>query len=164
MPALLNQFKTDLKKQGLSLTEPRLLLFKILGLKQALTINQIVLKASPKIDRATVYRNIKLFERLGIVQRIQIGFKYRLELSDRYLNHHHHLTCRSCQQTVDLNEDKILEERLSQLTTSAGWQMDSHHLEIQGLCPACLIKLRDRSSSSGSGRSYGSLTLPNYKD
>lgn len=89
------------------------------------------------IDRASVYRTIQLFERLGIVQRLQVGWKYKLELTDVFHQHHHHATCVRCGKTTLLPEDAALEKRLKTITKNSSFLLQSHQLELSGLCPAC---------------------------
>lgn len=131
------KFKNVLKHQGYSLTRPRLAVFKALQDKEPQTMADIVKACAAKADRASVYRTVALFERLGIVQRLQIGWKYRLELSDTFHHHHHHLTCSRCGAVIPLPEDRQLEARLHTLARSQDFIMNGHQLEIQGLCSKC---------------------------
>jgi len=133
----LQQFKTTLKAGGQSLTAARLAVFQALQDKEPQTVREIITACMGQADRASVYRTITLFERLGIVQRLQIGWKYKLELSDAYHHHHHHLTCRRCGTTLALPEDAELETRLRLLAARQHFKMQDHQLEIQGLCRNC---------------------------
>ncbi len=134
----LEQFKKTLKARSQSLTRTRLAVFKALQDKEPQTMREVVAACSGEVDRASVYRTIALFERLGIVQRLQIGWKYKLELSDAFHHHHHHLTCMKCGRTIPLPEDRQLEARLHTLSRSQDFIMKGHQLEIQGLCANCL--------------------------
>lgn len=130
------EFKKSLKDHGQSLTKPRLLVFEALQDQEPQTMHEIVAR-SLQVDRASVYRTIALFERMGIVQRLQIGWKYKLELSDTFHHHHHHLTCRGCGKTIPISEDNELELRLKTLAAAQNFTMQGHQLEIQGLCQNC---------------------------
>jgi len=88
------------------------------------------------IDRASVYRTIDLFEKLGIVQRLNTGWKYKLELTDKFAEHHHHLTCTRCGQTIAMNEAE-LEAVIERLSAAHDFLPTSHQMEIQGLCRQC---------------------------
>lgn len=125
-----------LKKHHVSLTKPRKHIYEVLGRSEPLTMQELI-AALPQIDKTTVYRTIELFETLGIVQRLQIGWKYKLELSNAYQDHHHHITCVSCGQTVALPENDVIEEQLLTLARQAGFTPQDHQLEVRGLCPAC---------------------------
>lgn len=137
MPNPLEQFKTTLKTQAYSLTKTRQLVFSALQDKEPQTMREVVAACAGQADRASVYRAISLFEKLGIAQRLQIGWKYKLELSDRFHHHHHHLTCMECGRTFALPADISLEQRLKLLAKRQNFQMRGHQLEIQGVCQSC---------------------------
>jgi Fur family ferric uptake transcriptional regulator len=133
----LQQFSTTLKASKQSLTKSRLAVFGALQDKEPQTMREVVEACKGRVDRASVYRTIALFEKLGIVQRLQIGWKYKLELSDAFHHHHHHLTCLKCGRTIPLPEDRQLEARLHGLARAQNFVMQGHQLEIQGLCAGC---------------------------
>lgn len=88
------------------------------------------------VDRASVYRAVDLFEKLSIVQRLNTGWKYKIELTDKFTHHHHHLTCTKCQATIAMNELQ-LEHFIDQIAHAHGFEPESHQIEIQGLCKSC---------------------------
>lgn len=134
----LEQLKITLKQHGQSLTKPRQVVFAALQGQEPQTMQQLVTACQGQIDRATVYRTTALFEQLGIIQRLQIGWKYQLELSDAFHHHHHHLTCLRCGTTIPFSEDTELEDKLKVIAKANNFQMSEHQLEIQGLCQNCL--------------------------
>ena len=130
------QLLAVLRRAKRSLTKPRLTVFQALQQPEPLPMRQLIAKCGA-IDRASVYRTIALFEQLGIVQRLTIGWKYKLELSDRFQAHHHHLICKTCGAIISLPEDKTLEYWVQRVTGSYHYSLLSHQLEIRGLCPNC---------------------------
>lgn len=92
--------------------------------------------AKGKMDRASVYRTVELFERLGIIRRINIGWKYKLELSDAFADHHHHLTCLGCQTIIPINE-QTLEQFVDTIAAAHRFLPTEHQIEIQGYCHTC---------------------------
>jgi Fur family ferric uptake transcriptional regulator len=94
----------------------------------------------PEIDRASIYRTIELFLRLGIVERIQIGWKYKIELSAAYSHHHHHMTCISCGEVLSFEENHDLERVLDDIASHSTFRPTSHQIEIRGYCKNCQIK------------------------
>jgi Fe2+ or Zn2+ uptake regulation protein len=132
-----SQLQQRLKGQGYSLTFARRTVFAGLLARETQTLGELI-KACWQIDRVTVYRTVALFERLGIIQRRPIGWRYQIELSDAFSHHHHHLACKHCGQIIPLAADDLLEDRLKALAKSHGFMMDDHQLEIQGLCNNCL--------------------------
>lgn len=136
------QFKAVLKQHRQSLTRSRQIIFQALQDKEPQTMTEIVAACQSRVDRASVYRTISLFEHLGIVQRLQIGWKYKLELSDTFHRHHHHLTCRQCGTTFALSEDFQLERLLEAVAAAQGFMMQDHQLEMQGVCRACQVSTK----------------------
>ena len=129
-----------LKKHGLSATTQRRQVFEALQYKEPQSMHELWLACRQQLDRATLYRSITLFEQLGIVQRLQIGWKYKLELSNAFQPHHHHFSCRQCAAIIPLPEDNQLEDRLNQLAEAASFQPEDHQIEIRGLCQKCQAK------------------------
>lgn len=130
------QFKKLLKTNGHFLTKPRTLLFGILQHHTTLSIQQLI-KQLDKHDQATVYRNIELFEKLGIINRLRLGWKSKLELSDMFKHHHHHLTCLHCGKVIVLKDDKLIEKEIAKIGRSLAFKITDHQLEIRGLCKSC---------------------------
>lgn len=130
---------TLLKDNGLSVTKQRLFVFELLEDREPLTMYELYDLAKGKLDRASLYRIITVFEKLGIVQRINIGWKYKIELSDKFSEHHHHLTCLKCHKVIPISEDE-LESFISGLTVSHKFTPVEHQIEVQGYCENCVTK------------------------
>jgi Fe2+ or Zn2+ uptake regulation protein len=114
-------------------------LFKLLQDRNSLTIEQL-LTLLPRQNNATVYRNIKVFEELGVVNRLQLGWHSKLELSDLFRHHHHHMSCTNCGKVIVLKEDPVIENQIASLGQDQGFRPSDHQLEIRGLCPTCQQK------------------------
>jgi Fe2+ or Zn2+ uptake regulation protein len=133
------QFRKLLKSNGHFITKPRLRLFALLQKHNEMTIKQLITLLD-RHDQATVYRNILVFEELGIINRLRLGWQSKLELSDLLHEHHHHATCNDCGKTISLPEDPALEKHIYNLSTGTGFSIATHTLEIRGLCASCQIK------------------------
>jgi Fur family ferric uptake transcriptional regulator len=132
-------FKELLKSNGQSVTKARLSVFEVLLGQEPLAMHELVKRAG-QIDRASVYRAVDLFERLGIAQRLNTGWKYKLELTDKFAEHHHHLTCVHCGRTIAMNESE-LEDLITKLAAAHHFTPKAHQIEIQGLCAECQTRL-----------------------
>lgn len=130
--------KAILKDNGSSLTRTRQLIFDLLLNQEPQTMQVLASRAKGQIDRATVYRTVELFERLGIASRLSIGWKYKVELSDVFSGHHHHMHCTNCSKILDLPGNPMLETMIDTLAMKADFSPRGHQLEIYGLCPACV--------------------------
>ena len=138
MSSYTEAFTDYLQQAGYSLTEPRLSVFRALQSSAPLTMHELVGRCLD-VDRATVYRTVGLFEELGILQRLQAGWKYRLELTGVFHEHHHHATCLQCGVSIPLPEDERLEHELQRLADEYGFHMQRHQLELQGVCTSCAL-------------------------
>ena len=130
-----DNLKTLLASFGYSVTKPRLRVFEALLGHESLSMHDLLHRLDT-IDRASAYRTVELFERLGIVQRINTGWKYKLELSDKFAKHHHHLTCTQCGRTIAMNENE-LEQLITRMAQAHHFKPSAHQIEIQGLCQNC---------------------------
>ncbi len=129
--------KALLKKKGASLTKPRKTVFDLLLNQKPQSTQVLVERAKDKVDRATVYRTLQLFEKLGIVQRLNIGWKYKYELSDIFQGHHHHFHCTNCGTTFSLEPNSMLETMIDTVAAKSEFAPRGHQLEVYGLCPSC---------------------------
>lgn len=136
MSVELKRFRDLLKKNGCFETRQRTELFKYLQLSPAVTISKLI-NDLPTQDQATVYRNIKLFEQLGIINRLQLGWNSKLELSNQFHDHHHHMTCVNCGKVIAWEEDPSIELRIQTLALKLGFMPQDHQLEVRGLCSDC---------------------------
>jgi Fur family ferric uptake transcriptional regulator len=115
---------------------PRMRMFGMLQNNPALTLKELI-KLVKKHDQVTVYRNIELFEKLGIINRLRLGWHTKIELSDIFQHHHHHIACINCGKVWALKEDKLIEQQIKILAQSKQFKTIDHQLEIRGLCAKC---------------------------
>jgi Fur family ferric uptake transcriptional regulator len=102
------------------------------------TIDQLthsVREAAPGIGGVTVYRTLKLLERLGYAKELDFGEgarRYESNLSP----HHDHLVCRQCGTVIEF-EDREIENLQDLVTRRHGFLPTAHRLEIYGFCKKC---------------------------
>jgi len=135
MSSVQDTFRELLKQACYSLTVARTAVFEALLNQEPQSMRTLVARL-PQIDRASVYRTVDLFERLGIAQRLYTGWKYTIELTDKFTAHHHHLTCTNCGKTIAMEEDE-LETFIEQIARRHGLVPSAHQIEIQGVCLEC---------------------------
>lgn len=127
---------TILRENGLNITRQRLLVFEALVGSEPITMYELYDCLRNQLDRASLYRIVTAYEKLGIVSRINIGWKYKIELSDKYSEHHHHLTCIKCGRIIPISETE-LETFIHTLATSHNFYPTEHQIEVQGYCEKC---------------------------
>jgi Fur family ferric uptake transcriptional regulator len=131
-------FKETLLRRKLRLTSERLALFRILkDIRVPYSLKELLELTANEMDTATVYRNLDLFEKLGITTRIYDGWKYKVELSDVYNEHHHHMTCSNCGVIIPFEETNNFQRELKALEVEYNFSIESHTLELKGLCKDC---------------------------
>lgn len=131
-------FKKILRDHGFSTTKARSHVFGLLlSSPEPQTMNQLINASKNEIDRVSVYRTIELYEKLGIAQRINIGWKYKIELSDAFLDHHHHMTCLECGRIVAIKDHHEFEVMVEKMGQANGFVLKHHQLEMQGYCDQC---------------------------
>lgn len=131
-------FEATLQKHNKSLTSERREVFKTLDAASSpLTMGALASALNGIVDRSTVYRTIELFESLNICRRVYTGWKYRVELSDRFSSHHHHITCTNCGRIVSFEETPSLEAEIAAVSQRYGFTVSDHTFELRGLCSSC---------------------------
>jgi Fur family ferric uptake transcriptional regulator len=89
------------------------------------------------VGLASIYRALELLDRLGLVQRFDVGEGVgRYEAALPGGDHHHHLVCDSC-GTVEPFEDDTLEDAIHGLSGKTDFAIAAHDVTLHGECPAC---------------------------
>jgi Fur family ferric uptake transcriptional regulator len=128
-----------LKDSGFSMTAARQVVCELLWQQEPQSMGELAKRSQGRIDRASLYRTIGLYEKLGIVQRIYIGWKYKVELSDLLSHHHHHISCLGCGKLVAIKDEDDIEAFIARLAAKHGFTPKSHQLEIRGYCETCQL-------------------------
>lgn len=136
---MIDRFKEILRDSGNSYTLPRQAVFEQLVREGPTTSTRLAKACAPTIDRATTYRTITLFERLGVVNRIWHGFKSQIELSEIFTPHHHHAACQHCGASIDI-VDAELEKMLNRIAREHSFLALGHVIELTGYCEKCQLK------------------------
>lgn len=132
------QFKERLRTGGERVTSPRLLIFRALLRKTPLTTVKLVGSlAASGIDPATIYRNLTLFRRLGVIQDVVAGGQRLVELTEDFGSHHHHFWCTNCGRLQDFDHPEV-ERYVQRVASELGIKINGHQLELSGLCTQCL--------------------------
>lgn len=103
--------------------------------RSAQEIHALLAEQGENVGLATVYRTLQRLADAGEVDvlRTEDGEAAYRRCSD---THHHHLVCRSCGATVEV-EGPAVERWTEAIAREHGYADISHTLEIFGTCPAC---------------------------
>jgi Fur family transcriptional regulator, ferric uptake regulator len=127
-----------LKNNGYSVTTARQLVFSMLkSHNHPVTMNELIRKLTGKVNRASVYRVVAVFEETRVLNRVQLGWKYKLELSDKFQYHHHHLSCSVCGTIESFQETPELLVEMKKISYSLEYELQNHTLELTGVCKNC---------------------------
>ncbi len=95
---------------------------------------QIVRERLPRISLGTVYRNLEILSRQGMIQKLEVGgTEMRF---DGATHNHYHLRCLHCGRVDDLDMEVVagLEQRAGEISD---YDIIGHRLEFVGICPQC---------------------------
>ncbi len=103
-----------------------------IGVEEILRLGQ---KEVSSLNRATVYRNLKLLLEDGLIQKIvhpALGILY--ERTGKA--HHHYFQCRSCNRAFELPGCVINQ---SGAVVPKGFIVEDHEVFLFGVCPSCVV-------------------------
>lgn len=92
------------------------------------------------INLSTVYRTLDKLTTKGILLKTlrQDGISY-YQINDN--THKHYLVCNRCKEVIAIDKCSFnLEEK--EIEKSTGYQITGHNIEITGICPKCINKLK----------------------
>jgi Fur family ferric uptake transcriptional regulator len=91
------------------------------------------------ISRSTVYRTLDTLKQMQLVSELDShSGTATFEWTDREEPRHHHLVCRGCGGTVEL-ELPALAAIEAEIERTTGFDPDIRHLGITGLCEQCRL-------------------------
>src|SRR5699024_1212618 len=103
-------------------------------------VDEFMHQLYPKISINKIYRTIRVFNRVGIVEMQTrqgvLQVKYQCDF-DHF--HHHHFICTNCGKVRELDECPM-EQFERQLP---GCRITGHRFEIYGICDECMQKFKN---------------------
>ncbi len=128
-----------LRAHGYKLTPQRLAVLQVIQEgDEHLTPAQVLERGCtiyPGLGFTTVYRTLDLLSELGFVRRVHLGGGCHAYARVEEINGHH-LVCQGCHRVVDF-PCFGLSELTEEMGRRTGFIVESHLLELVGLCPTC---------------------------
>jgi Fur family transcriptional regulator, stress-responsive regulator len=137
-----------LRRYGVQVTAQRLAVLRAVSDRPHCTAEDVagtVRAEIGAISRQAVYDALEILAEKGLIRRIQpAGSPARYE--DRVGDNHHHVICRTCGKTADVD---CAVGRTPCLTAAdnSGYQIDEAEVIYWGTCPKCLAKKLRRPRS-----------------
>lgn len=136
----LENFKEHVSKLGFKNSVQKDYILKMLYFSgEHLTAEEITYNIKNKynidIGIATVYRTMKFFEEMNIIESLDIGDgvkRYELSLS----LHHDHLVCTSCSKIIEFT-DPFIEKQQEKVASNYNFDLKDHTMTIYGICENC---------------------------
>lgn len=134
------RLREHLRQRRLRLTPERLSLLRaVLSQGGHFDADQITARLSRgrhPVSRATVYRNLILFEDCGILRKSIVGLGRGLYEAAIGRAPHDHLVCTECGR-IDEFEDPRIDAAQSGLARTTGFRLLGRVYEVVGICPSC---------------------------
>jgi Fur family ferric uptake transcriptional regulator len=112
-------------------------------------VYSLVKRRLPRVSLATVYRNLDLLTQAGMIQTVELGGCPRRY--DGWTEDHIHVRCVECGRVEDVR-DGIIGRARDRAAKISGYNIDGHHIEFTGYCPACNKKAGRSSAKTGNER------------
>ena len=131
--------KEDITKRfqlaGLKMTEQRKIIAQVLedssDHPDVEKVHSRALKIDPTISIATIYRTVKLFEEIGIIEKLEFkDGKARYEDAKR--DHHDHLIDINSGEVIEF-VDKEIEKLQEKIANKLNYKLLGHKLELYGV-------------------------------
>ena len=132
---------------GYRLTQPRRAMARLIGAHDGHFTAEELLAASRRerlgVGRATVFRSLDILTELGLIERLDLPTGEHAFVACES-THHHHVVCSNCGRSTDAGDSGIAAV-LDEVARRSGYRIESHRLELFGLCPSCQVARTRRS-------------------
>lgn len=138
MSSTLNEAVEKLKSSGVRITPQRHAILEYLIESMSHPTADEIYKALeskfPNMSVATVYNNLRVFKKVGLVNEMTYG-----DSSSRFdfvTTNHYHIICEKCGDIKDFHYPGLDEiESVAEYVT--GFKVEKHRMEVYGICPKC---------------------------
>jgi Fe2+ or Zn2+ uptake regulation protein len=130
-----------LRQHRIPITAQRLAVLRAVSARPHATADAIaegVRSEIGAISRQAVYNALGMLAERGLIRRIQPAGSAAL-YEDRVGDNHHHLICRTCGTTTDV-DCAVGKAPCLSASNNAGFRIDEAEVIYWGTCPQCLAK------------------------
>ena len=128
-----------LEGAGYRLTAPRRAMADLIGGRRGhFTADELLAESRRRrlsVTRATVFRSLEVMADLSLIERLDLPTGEHAFVACEPA-HHHHIVCSACGRSTEV-DDNGLEAVAAAVGQQSGYRVETHRLELFGLCPAC---------------------------
>lgn len=139
----IDYIRSKLKNNGYKLTRQRFQIINVINKnKKHMSIDEIYSKVKRKnIGLSTVYRNVIILEKVGILKCINISNSnyYEIECTGEH-KVHVHAQCTKCNKLIDIDESKLFknwEIIMGKMEQNYNITVDSISMVVSSVCNKC---------------------------
>ena len=111
----------------------------VVDFRSAQQLHELLRGRGDSVGLATVYRTLQSLADDGEVDVLRTADGENLYRRCERREHHHHLVCRSCGTTVEIDGPTV-EQWADQVGASHGFADVEHTMELVGTCRACAAR------------------------
>lgn len=89
----------------------------------------------PRMSLSTVYRNLRLFKELGLVDEHHLGEDHH-HYEVKGAVEHYHLVCLGCGKVIEF-QCPVTEQIKEQVSGEHGFEVTNAEVNLEGYCPMC---------------------------
>jgi Fur family ferric uptake transcriptional regulator len=104
--------------------------------RSAQELHAALRQSGERVGLTTVYQQLRALAAAGQIDSLRADSGELLYRHCDTDQHHHHLVCRVCGRTVEV-EDTVVRRWAEQVASDAGFVEVAHHLEFTGTCADC---------------------------
>lgn len=101
-------------------------------------LHALVRRRMPRVSLGTVYRNLDLLARNGLIQKLEAGGGQAR--FDGNPQPHVHVRCVRCRRVTDL-PDVPVDSTPPRMQTLSGYEILQARIEYAGICPVCINQI-----------------------
>jgi Fur family ferric uptake transcriptional regulator len=135
-----------LREKGLQVTAQRVAVLKAVSANPHSTADEVAVVVRGEIgaiSRQAVYDALAILSEKMLIRRIQPAGSSAL-FEDRVGDNHHHVICRTCGKTADVDCAKGSAPCLK-ASNNAGFEIDEAEVIFWGTCPECASAAKTKS-------------------
>ncbi|MFL5757248.1 MAG: Fur family transcriptional regulator [Chloroflexota bacterium] len=137
-----NSIVDALADAGYRLTRPRRAVADLIaahdGHFTASDLEEVARDRRVGVSRATLFRALELLTELGLVERLDLPSGEHAYVPCARA-HHHHVICSRCGRVAEV-EDCGVAGAVDEIARRSGYRIETHRLELFGLCRHCQAK------------------------